>query len=126
MTSPTQAEIDAAVKLAKDTVACEHGHKTHWAQYAALQLARALLALAAEREWRPIESAPRDGTWILIAGNSGYNTTPLRVSVARYYPEYRPHNPWQTHSDDAFTDGGDLPIYWLPLPKPPTPDGEQS
>lgn len=68
---------------------------------------------------QPIETAPKDGTWILIAGDSGYSTTPLRFAAARYYPEYRPNNPWQTHSDDAFTDDGGLPTYWCPLPTLP-------
>jgi hypothetical protein len=70
-------------------------------------------------EWLPIESAPKDGTFILLAAPSGYWTTPLRVEVCRYYPEYRPRNPWQNHSDDAFSDGGEDPIYWMPLPQLP-------
>lgn len=71
-------------------------------------------------EWKPIETAPKDGTFIILAGPSGYSSTPLRVEVARYYPEYRPRNPWQTHSNDAFTDGGDAPTHWMPLPPAPT------
>lgn len=70
--------------------------------------------------WLPIATAPRDGTFILLAGRSGYTTTPLRVEVGRYYPEYRPLNPWQTHSNDDFTDGGPEPLFWMPLP--PVPD----
>ena len=66
---------------------------------------------------KPISTAPRDGTYILLFGDSGYTTTPLRCEVGHYDPEYRSHNPWQTHSDDAFTDGGELPTHWLPLPE---------
>lgn len=66
--------------------------------------------------WQPIETAPKDGTYLLLAGNSGYITTPLRVEVGRYDAEYRPHSPWVTHSNDPFTDGGDPPLYWMPLP----------
>ena len=69
--------------------------------------------------WHPIESAPRDGTWILLAGPSGYTTTPLRAEVGRYYPQYRPLQPWQTHANDSFTDGGPLPTHWHPLPSLP-------
>lgn len=69
--------------------------------------------------WLPISTAPRDGTFVLIAGLSGYMTTPLRVAVARYYPEYRPLNPWQTHSNDAFEDDGPEPLFWMPLPALP-------
>ncbi len=67
---------------------------------------------------RPISTAPRDGTWVLLFGPSGYVTTPLRVEVGRYYPTYRPLSPWQNHANDAFTDGGPEPTHWLPLPTP--------
>ena len=69
--------------------------------------------------WQPIETAPKDGRFILLAGDSGYYTTPLRVEVCRWYPEYRPLNPWQNHANDAFSDGGGPPLYWMPLPEPP-------
>ena len=68
-----------------------------------------------EMEWQPIETAPKDGTFILLAGNSGYTTTPLRVSVGRYYPEYRPNQPWVDHANDSFLDDGGEPIFWAPL-----------
>jgi len=68
----------------------------------------------------PMSTAPLDGTYILLFGNSGYVTAPLRCEVCHYDPEYRPKNPWQTHSNDAFSDGGggDL-VGWLPLPEAP-------
>ncbi len=77
------------------------------------------VAHAPNAGWLPIDTAPRDGTWILLAGPSGYGSTPLRVEVCRYDPDYRPLNPWQTHSNDAFTDGGPEPTHWLPLPTVP-------
>jgi len=43
------------------------------------QIRAAIEALTA---WQPIETAPRDGTWIMLAGDSGYTTTPLRVEVS--------------------------------------------
>ena len=70
-------------------------------------------------ELQPIETAPRDGTYILLFGKSGYTTTPLRCQVGHYDADYRPLNPWQTHSNDAFTDGGKEPIYWAPIPSLP-------
>lgn len=73
---------------------------------------------------QPIETAPRDGTWVLLFGPSGYTTTPLRCEVARWYPSYRPLNPWQNHSNDAFTDGGPEPTHWMPLPLDPAPGSE--
>lgn len=75
--------------------------------------------------FRPIPSVPKssdrkgpppyDGRFYLLAGDSGYMTSPLRVHVGRWYPEYRPHQPWQTHSDDDFTDDGGPPLYYAPL-----------
>lgn len=67
--------------------------------------------------WKHIDSAPRDGTYILLAGPSGYTTTPLRVEVCRYDPQYRPLQPWVNHADDSFMDGGEAPTLWMPLPK---------
>lgn len=69
--------------------------------------------------WQPIETAPKDGRYILLAAPSGYITTPLRVEVCKYYPEYRPLQPWVNHSNDSFLDGGEGPTHWMPLPDPP-------
>lgn len=71
--------------------------------------------LSRSRRWQPIETAPRNGRWIFLGGPSGYSTTPLRVEVCRWYPEYRPRDPWQNHSNDAFSDGGAAPTCWAPL-----------
>ncbi len=65
--------------------------------------------------WRPIEIAPRDGTFIIVAGPSGYVTTPLRVEVCRMRPNYKVGR-WINHGNDDFTDGGEEPTLWMPLP----------
>ena len=70
-------------------------------------------------KWQPIETAPRDGTYILLAGDSGYTTTPLRVEVCRYDADYHPWQPWVNHANDSFMDGGGEPTCWLPLPELP-------
>lgn len=62
---------------------------------------------------RPIETAPDDGTYIILFGPSGYTTTPLRAEVCHYDAA------WVNHSGDSFLDGGGPPTCWLPLP-----DGE--
>lgn len=72
-------------------------------------------------QWQPIETAPRDGTFILVAGPSGYITTPLRVEVCKCDMRFRPLQPWVNHAGDSFVDGGAAPIFWAPLPEiPPT------
>jgi hypothetical protein len=75
-----------------------------------------LLINGSER-WRPIETAPRDGTYIIIAGNSGYMTTPLRAGVCRFDNEYREPYSWRNYANDSFLDGGEPPIVWIPLPR---------
>lgn len=65
--------------------------------------------------WRPIATAPRDGTYIIVAGPSGYTTTPLRAEICRQCPDYKAGR-WITHSNDDFTDGGEVPTLWMPLP----------
>lgn len=75
------------------------------------------------QSWQPIKTAPLDGTWVLLAGPSGYMTTPLRVEVCRYYPEYHSRDPWTNHANDSFRDGGAAPTHWMPLPPPPTTYG---
>ena len=65
----------------------------------------------------PIETAPRDGTYIILFGDSGYTTTPLRCEICRYDAEYRPLQPWVTYGGDSFTDYGGEPKYWFPIPE---------
>lgn len=65
--------------------------------------------------WNDMKTAPRDGTWILLKGESGYIGRPYRVHVAQWNAEYRPHNPWQTSEGCAFEDDGNPPIAWMPI-----------
>ena len=65
---------------------------------------------------QPIETCPKDGSYFIAWGPSGYTTTPLRCEVCHWDANYRPLNPIQTHSNDAFTDGGASATYWSPLP----------
>jgi len=65
-------------------------------------------------KWLPIDTAPKDGTFVLVAGPSGYTSTPLRVEVCAYYPDYA--SQWRNHAHDAFWDGGSPPTLWMPLP----------
>ena len=67
--------------------------------------------------WQPIDTAPKDGTWILLAVDSSYTTTPLTVSVCRYISS--PYPSWRDYADYKFLVGGNEPTHWMPLP--PTP-----
>lgn len=70
-------------------------------------------------KWQPIETAPKNGTYVLLAGDSGYIGTPLRVAVCRHDAEYRPRSPWVDYAGDAFTDSGAPATHWMPLPEAP-------
>ena len=63
---------------------------------------------------QPIATAPRDGTFVLLFGPSGYGSTPFRCEVGRYVEKG-----WRTHANDWFTDGGAKPTHWMPLPEVP-------
>jgi hypothetical protein len=61
-------------------------------------------------EWRPIESAPRDGTQVLLWA-AGW-----RAPTTGWTYE---DDPWQ---DCPFYSGLDqrfIPTHWMPLPEPP-------
>lgn len=68
-------------------------------------------------EWMPIESAPRDGSFVLL-----YPGRELRVSMGNYYtsededPEFS--NIWQCMDSDA-EPSWCTPTHWMPLPSPP-------
>ncbi len=66
-------------------------------------------------EWQPIETAPRDGTHVIVA----YDEI---VGEARFDDEGGPHAGWYW-TDQHWTDavGGEAfyPTHWQPLPEPP-------
>jgi hypothetical protein len=66
-------------------------------------------------KWQPISTAPRDGSYMIIAGPSGYTTTPLRAEICRWGTTFRV-NRWINHANDDFTEGGEEPTLWMPLP----------
>jgi len=77
----------------------------------------------ADMEWMPIESAPKDGTYVLIADDSHvtvgkYHEDKGEHLVAAEQPYWEPYDwsywdRWQT--DDSWF----LPTHWMPLPAPP-------
>lgn len=78
-------------------------------------------------KWQPIESAPRDGTPVLVWRG------PTDIFVAHYVSPVDVFGP--DDSDDYVkrwwsTDGQDLtgpmPSHWTPLPEPPSDQGVTS
>lgn len=91
-----------------DEILAEYEGSGFSAEKAAL---RAAIALMRGREgWRPIETAPRDGTWVLVWDRY------LGVRLAKYEePEglFGDALSWFLH-----------PTHWQPLPAAPTTTGE--
>lgn len=54
--------------------------------------------------WQPIETAPKDGTTVLIHGRL------VRCAVSRWIGA--PHNHWADHLGHTIT-------HWMPLPEAP-------
>lgn len=78
--------------------------------------------LAEEARWQPIETAPRNGTWLLVAGP---DHTGARRMVCRWLVGLE----WES-ADDGY--GAYIqPTHWMPLPdvpaamSAPTPQQEQ-
>jgi hypothetical protein len=76
-------------------------------------------------EWRDIETAPKDGTAILLGNRGG-------AWIGRWRPVYqsgyRPSNPWGSlmlnHDHIHMGEKYEQPTAWMPLPPPPT-EGRQ-
>lgn len=71
-------------------------------------------------EWREIETAPRDGTDILLF------YPPARVILSRWLHTEIYHNGVKTSEDRSWTtpfmvlSGRGSPTHWMPLPEPPS------
>ena len=70
-----------------------------------------IAALRAAREWRPIESAPRDGTrvllWIAVSGTAPWAET----------AEFDGDEWWRNDGDEIC--GENSPTHWQPVPPAP-------
>ena len=71
-------------------------------------------------EWQPIETAPKNGTWVLVTG--GYidycweGETQPDVTAAQYVINIGWQMAWY---DSGYYGGYKSPTHWMPLPKPP-------
>lgn len=77
--------------------------------------------------WQPIESAPRDGSYILVCNSHGS----WIAKYQHFYPSgYRPSSPWASMmlNHDHIEKPGrlDHPTHWRPLPAPPTDDAARA
>jgi hypothetical protein len=67
-------------------------------------------------KWQPIETAPQDGTWVLLACGSGGDGWVVAGWLDTEHGGY-----W--HVNEHWTDAHSSPIYpthWMPYPEPPS------
>lgn len=76
-----------------------------------------LRALLEAETWRPIETAPKDGTWVLLY----WPMTRTNVVVAGHFYAASDGEAvwWSLPKVDTHND----PTHWRPLPSPPTEEG---
>lgn len=90
----------------------------------------AIQALTANAGWRPIESAPRDGTEVLIyarwdwdnmdmPSNDYYWAVAVWRKDASYDDECNEVGNFASVSSNPYTDYAVDPLGWMPLPAPP-------
>ena len=70
-------------------------------------------------EWKSIETAPKDGTAILLGSRGG---SWIGKWLPVYVSGYQPENPWSSLMLNHDHMGEKLckPTHWMPLPPPPT------
>ena len=72
-------------------------------------------------DWKPIESAPKDGTAVLgCVGNAPGHYAPRMIVWAAYHPNAQGKECWR----DAPICGNKMErvTHWMPLPPPPGKD----
>lgn len=79
----------------------------NWSIEAANLLTLLDLADAGEREWRAIDSAPKDGTRVLVASHDFIVTAEFWV--------YEGTGLWRDDNGESLPQ----PTHWMPLPPPP-------
>ena len=73
-------------------------------------------------DWRPIDSAPKDGTAIMVYGTQNTlawdsKENDPRHAVMRWNPNPGGHGHWEAYYSGR--DPVDEPTHWMPLPESP-------
>ena len=70
------------------------------------------LAAVAAGKWHPIETAPKDGSLVLVAGVENGGVVTSNMTVARWLKPYG----WGSMPFGGLFEGA---THWMPLPEPP-------
>jgi hypothetical protein len=72
-------------------------------------------------QWQPIETAPKDGTVILINNPNKYgpNKKPYKYQVLMAWYYTRKYEQGTIEYWDTFNNCHPKPTHWMPLPEPP-------
>lgn len=68
--------------------------------------------------WQPIETAPRDGAWVLITGCGGTSCV-LVAAWIEESPDENFHEPGWLGFWMGYEQWVSAPTHWMPLPSPP-------
>ena len=106
-------------RLHAENAALQQGYDAARMEIEALRSRQCLHGISEPSGWMPIETAPKDGTLIVLGSRNG-------VWIGKYLPlygsGYRPDNPWSSMllNHDHMAERYTWPTHWMPLPPPPT------
>ncbi len=105
----TDEQVETMRQVLGDALAKQMGIGYY---YVTAETARAALAVVPLPEWRPIETAPKDGVFVLITDGD--------VVQIGYYEDHL--MAWRSDADQCrlWSD----PTHWQPLPAPPERAGK--
>lgn len=77
-----------------------------------------------DKDWLPIETAPKDGTWIIAyrPDPDGWYDTELGITICRWRKNDRTGKSYftDTYELDDYELADYPPTHWMPLPEPPS------
>lgn len=117
---PSRKSVEAAVDALME-LPCDAGFPTK---------ARAALIAAHKAEgdgWQPIETAPKDGTRILVSYRLGVTIVRQQNATDWYEEEDTPHFvEWECDDNyySSYLTSEDYPTHWRPLPPLPREDSK--
>lgn len=91
--------------------------------------------LEQKNEWQPIETAPRDGTLILVTGSRYMDEHLPNISITKWISKIEERWELVTRTRQELIkvdeshwdyDCGIFPTHWMPLPKPPISEDDKA